>query len=373
MSADCQRCSEVLRDHIMRQKPNSARCTREQPCDDCRKVLDHFSLSGNQLWQKFDERAQHNRLKRAQNSADAANARSLGRSAKSQDGGGAAAAGGAAGGRPHKRAKVGRASVSMPGELHSSAPHRAVGKGEVATSLNAVQRKNEFAALLASLHNQPFDATVKGLASRGGGAGAGSTAQAQQQAPPTAAAATDLAAAAAAMAGASMMSGSMAQPASNAQLLHSQLLQPQLLQAPQQQPQLQLQQQPQLQPQPMLANRPLSDPGDPATEPAPMKPFEPTLEPQVQHPASGSNGTPPLPLEMTAVLPTQDQAQQPMQTQPQQQQQQQQQTQAMVTGGNDTATAFKRGGIGLDDGMIAAAAPAALGDSSSPRREQGVL
>ena len=72
--ADCQRCSEVLRDHIMRQKPNSAKCSRDEPCDDCNKVLAHFDLSGELLWSKFDERAKHNRLKRSRNSIDSASA-----------------------------------------------------------------------------------------------------------------------------------------------------------------------------------------------------------------------------------------------------------------------------------------------------------
>ena len=58
----------------MRQKPNSAKCSRDEPCDDCNKVLAHFDLSGEQLWSKFDERAKHNRLKRSRNSIDSASA-----------------------------------------------------------------------------------------------------------------------------------------------------------------------------------------------------------------------------------------------------------------------------------------------------------
>lgn len=59
----CQRCSEVFRDHIMRQKPNSASCTRNNPCDDCTKVLRHFDKSGQVLWDGFDTRAASNKAK----------------------------------------------------------------------------------------------------------------------------------------------------------------------------------------------------------------------------------------------------------------------------------------------------------------------
>lgn len=162
MYTDCQRCSEVLRDHIMRQKPNSARCTRDQPCDDCLKVLMHFSVSGEALWDKFDERAQHNRLKRARNSSDsAASGGGPGVAGMSVDGGAPAQ-------RPAQLAKFGRASASVPGELYSSSPRSAAPAcnfGRLAAA-SPPQRSNEFAALLASLHNQPFDATQAGIAAR---------------------------------------------------------------------------------------------------------------------------------------------------------------------------------------------------------------
>ena len=55
----CQRCSEVFRDHIIRQKPNSAGCNRNNPCDECAKVLVHF-CGGNtdhkELWHRIDAR-----------------------------------------------------------------------------------------------------------------------------------------------------------------------------------------------------------------------------------------------------------------------------------------------------------------------------
>eukprot|EP01050_Picozoa_sp_SAG11_P005278 SAG11_NODE_365_length_10153_cov_3.204695_3_plen_1077_part_00 len=38
----CQRCSEIFRDHIMRELSNSANCKRNSPCVDCQKVLEHF-------------------------------------------------------------------------------------------------------------------------------------------------------------------------------------------------------------------------------------------------------------------------------------------------------------------------------------------
>lgn len=57
--AYCQRCSEVFRDHIIREKPNSAECTRSNPCLECAKVLAHFSSgTGNhtKLWEVIDAR-----------------------------------------------------------------------------------------------------------------------------------------------------------------------------------------------------------------------------------------------------------------------------------------------------------------------------
>ena len=42
----CQRCSELFRDHIIRQYSNTAGCSRERPCTDCGKVLAHFHAEG---------------------------------------------------------------------------------------------------------------------------------------------------------------------------------------------------------------------------------------------------------------------------------------------------------------------------------------
>ena len=47
----CQRCSEVFRDHLIREKSNSATCSREAPCDDCGKILRHFP---GDVWDRAD-------------------------------------------------------------------------------------------------------------------------------------------------------------------------------------------------------------------------------------------------------------------------------------------------------------------------------
>ena len=47
----CQRCSEIFRDHLIRQYKNSAMCTREAPCGDCTKILGYVRRSSNEeLW-----------------------------------------------------------------------------------------------------------------------------------------------------------------------------------------------------------------------------------------------------------------------------------------------------------------------------------
>ena len=64
----CQRCSEVFRDHLMRQAPNSAQCSRENPCDDCARVLPSFRrTTDEELWARFDERNTKNKEKLEQN------------------------------------------------------------------------------------------------------------------------------------------------------------------------------------------------------------------------------------------------------------------------------------------------------------------
>ena len=55
--AYCLRCSEVFRDHLMRQIPNSAKCSRDSPCTECAGVLAGFvPRAGAGLWAKFDAR-----------------------------------------------------------------------------------------------------------------------------------------------------------------------------------------------------------------------------------------------------------------------------------------------------------------------------
>ncbi len=57
----CQRCSEVFRDHLMRQTSNSAQCSRANPCDDCSRILPHFAAaSHDELWEKIDARSKAN-------------------------------------------------------------------------------------------------------------------------------------------------------------------------------------------------------------------------------------------------------------------------------------------------------------------------
>ena len=50
--AYCQRCSELFRDHIIRQSSNSAGCNRKKPCVDCSKILGSFARP--LMWNKLD-------------------------------------------------------------------------------------------------------------------------------------------------------------------------------------------------------------------------------------------------------------------------------------------------------------------------------
>ena len=51
----CQRCSEVFRDHIIRQISNSANCSRANPCTDCTQVLKHLPQPHEEVWAKMDQ------------------------------------------------------------------------------------------------------------------------------------------------------------------------------------------------------------------------------------------------------------------------------------------------------------------------------
>ena len=47
----CQRCSEIFRDHIIRQISNSAGCSRASPCVDCARILQHFKKPKCAVWE----------------------------------------------------------------------------------------------------------------------------------------------------------------------------------------------------------------------------------------------------------------------------------------------------------------------------------
>ena len=51
----CQRCSELFRDHIIRQYSNSAGCSRRFPCNDCTRIIKHFTLPLNRAYHKMDK------------------------------------------------------------------------------------------------------------------------------------------------------------------------------------------------------------------------------------------------------------------------------------------------------------------------------
>ena len=51
--AYCERCSDIFRSHVIREKTNSANCTRATLCRDCAKVMAHFVCQGEELWESF--------------------------------------------------------------------------------------------------------------------------------------------------------------------------------------------------------------------------------------------------------------------------------------------------------------------------------
>eukprot|EP01052_Picozoa_sp_SAG31_P038722 SAG31_NODE_5226_length_2662_cov_1.657956_4_plen_302_part_00 len=55
--AYCQRCSEVFRAHLLREKSNSAKCSRAHPCVDCAKILVNFPFEPEKLWERVDAKA----------------------------------------------------------------------------------------------------------------------------------------------------------------------------------------------------------------------------------------------------------------------------------------------------------------------------
>lgn len=50
----CQRCSEIFRDHIIRGFSNSCNCSRDTPCNDCAKILNHFPGDRRELYALMD-------------------------------------------------------------------------------------------------------------------------------------------------------------------------------------------------------------------------------------------------------------------------------------------------------------------------------
>ena len=68
----CQRCSEVFRDHIMRQLSNSARCIRQRPCTDCKRVLEWFPQPASNAYERIDQIGKRRDAKTAQKKLGAA-------------------------------------------------------------------------------------------------------------------------------------------------------------------------------------------------------------------------------------------------------------------------------------------------------------
>ena len=60
----CQRCSELFRDHLIRQLSNSANCSRDKPCPDCTKILTHFKGAASDVWSSIEAREETNWTKR---------------------------------------------------------------------------------------------------------------------------------------------------------------------------------------------------------------------------------------------------------------------------------------------------------------------
>jgi hypothetical protein len=57
----CKRCAEVFRDHLIRERSNSANCSRSSPCDECAKMLVFFPPD---IWAQTEKKAEQNELKR---------------------------------------------------------------------------------------------------------------------------------------------------------------------------------------------------------------------------------------------------------------------------------------------------------------------
>ena len=83
----CQRCSEVFRDHIIRQISNSANCSRANPCTDCTQVLNYLPHPHEEVWAKMDRTKEARGARAAKQSKKSAAAVGLVQLSESFDGG----------------------------------------------------------------------------------------------------------------------------------------------------------------------------------------------------------------------------------------------------------------------------------------------
>ena len=83
----CQRCSEVFRDHIIRQISNSANCSRASPCTDCTQVLNYLPKPHEDVWAKMDRTKEARGTRAPKQSKKSAAAVGLVQLSESYDGG----------------------------------------------------------------------------------------------------------------------------------------------------------------------------------------------------------------------------------------------------------------------------------------------
>ena len=129
----CQRCSEVFRDHIIRQISNSANCSRANPCTDCTQVLKYLPHPHEEVWAKMDRTKQARGARAAKQSKKSAAAVGLVQLSESFDGGdpmsgaspqaGAQASGGGAAWHPNPQGIQGQRAMSMDSSVAAPAIH----------------------------------------------------------------------------------------------------------------------------------------------------------------------------------------------------------------------------------------------------------
>lgn len=140
----CQRCSEVFRDHIIRQISNSANCSRARPCTDCTQVLKHLPKPLEDVWAKMDRTKEARGARAPKQSKKSAAAVGLVQLSESYDGGemslscaqyspSAAAAAGSMGDAAHTDSSGGGVS---DGHDHNS-PQYKMGREAVLPTLRA--------------------------------------------------------------------------------------------------------------------------------------------------------------------------------------------------------------------------------------------